>query len=544
MKNTNIIIKSILLLVFFVSCSNDDNTNQDSDGDTVRDALDNCVNSINPNQIDTDGDGIGDVCDDDDDGDGILDIEDNCPLIVNPLQEDFNQDGIGDFCFDTDGDGVLDISDNCISIANPNQIDTDGDGLGDICDDDDDDDGVLDVNDNCPLIANSDQKDVNSNGIGDECDGPLAPCENGLAGEYPCDGYDLMSHIPIAELGGAGAQGNDSWGWTDELTGKEYALIGTTTGAAFVDISEPILPVLLGTLPSATTESPWRDIKVYNNHAFIVSEAADHGMQVFDLTRLRNVSSPPQTFTSDARYTNFGNAHNIVINESSGYAYIVGSGTFSGGPHFVNIQNPKNPVSAGGYANDAYSHDAQVITYNGPDADYQGKEVLIGSNANELVIVDVTDKSNPVNISSISYNNIGYTHQGWFTEDMNYFLVGDELDEQNFGGKTRTLVFELTDLDNPKYNFEYFGTTNAIDHNLYVKGDLCYQSNYTAGMQVLNVSGLSANSLTQVGFFDTYPSNNNAAFNGVWNVYPFFESGNIIINDIDGGLFIVRPSQD
>ncbi len=544
MKNTNIIIKSILLLVFFVSCSNDDNTNQDSDGDTVRDALDNCVNSINPNQIDTDGDGIGDVCDDDDDGDGILDIEDNCPLIVNPLQEDFNQDGIGDFCFDTDGDGVLDISDNCISIANPNQIDTDGDGLGDICDDDDDDDGVLDVNDNCPLIANSDQKDVNSNGIGDECDGPLAPCENGLAGEYPCDGYDLMAHIPIAELGGAGAQGNDSWGWTDELTGKEYALIGTTTGAAFVDISEPILPVLLGTLPSATTESPWRDIKVYNNHAFIVSEAADHGMQVFDLTRLRNVSSPPQTFTSDARYTNFGNAHNIVINESSGYAYIVGSGTFSGGPHFVNIQNPKNPVSAGGYANDAYSHDAQVITYNGPDADYQGKEVLIGSNANELVIVDVTDKSNPVNISSISYNNIGYTHQGWFTEDMNYFLVGDELDEQNFGGKTRTLVFELTDLDNPKYNFEYFGTTNAIDHNLYVKGDLCYQSNYTAGMQVLNVSGLSANSLTQVGFFDTYPSNNNAAFNGVWNVYPFFESGNIIINDIDGGLFIVRPSQD
>jgi len=451
---------------------------------------------------------------------------------------------VDDVIQDNDGDTISNQTDNCIDVANEDQLDTDADGIGDACDTDDDNDGVLDADDNCPLVANPDQADADMDGIGDLCEGPQFPCVNGFAGIYPCDGYDLMAHIPIDVLDGPGAEGNDSWGWTDPTTDKEYALVGTTTGTAFVDISNPSLPVLLGTLPTATVNSIWRDVKVYQNHAFIVSEASNHGMQVFDLTHLRNVVTPPETFMADAHYTDFGRAHNIVINETSGFAYAVGTSTFNGGPHFINIQNPIAPVAAGGYAIDSYSHDAQVITYNGPDTDHQGKEILIGSNENEVVIVDVTDKANPVNISSISYNNIGYTHQGWFTEDMNYFLLGDETDEQGFGGNTRTLVFNFSDLDNPTYNFEHFGTTAAIDHNLYIKGNLCYQSNYTSGMQVLDVSGLSGNTLTQVGFFDSYPPNNNTSFHGAWNVYPFFASGNIIISDIEGGLFIVRKSEN
>lgn len=450
-------------------------------------------------------------------------------------------DDLDDVIQDADGDTVSDQIDNCISAANTDQLDTDGDGLGDACDEDDDNDGVLDVDDNCPLVANPDQTDVDADGIGDVCQGPDYPCENGFADVYPCDGYDLMAHISLAGLGGI--TGNDSWGWTDPTTGKEYALISLNTGTSFVDITNASVPVILGFLPTATSNSTWRDVKVYQNHAYIVSEASGHGMQVFDLTRLRNVATPPATFTADAHYTGFGRAHNIVINEDSGYAYAVGSNTYSGGPHFVNIQNPVAPVAAGGYSTDAYSHDAQVVTYNGPDADYAGREILIGSNEDEVVIVDVTDKNNPINISSVSYTNIGYTHQGWFTEDMNYFIVGDELDENNFGGNTRTMVLDFSDLDMPVLQFEHLGTTTAIDHNLYVRDGLCYQANYTAGMQVLTVGNIASGSLTQVGFFDTYPPNNSASFHGAWNVYPYFESGNIIISDYDGGLFIVRESE-
>jgi len=365
-----------------------------------------------------------------------------------------------------------------------------------------------------------------------------APCEAGLAGDFPCNDYDLLYRFTLSELGAS--EGNDSWGWTDSSTGKEYALMGLNNGVAFVDISAET-PIYLGKLPTATTSSSWRDVKVYNDHAFIVSEAQGHGMQVFDLAKLRNVENPPVNFAADANFNEFGNAHNIVINEDSGYAYVVGNrSSFNGGPIFINIQDPKNPVGEGGYQMDAYSHDAQVVTYSGPDTDYTGKEILIGSNENEVVIVDITDKANPISISSISYGQVGYTHQGWFTEDQAYFILGDETDELGFGFNTRTIIFNFTDLDNPFLSFEYTGSTPAIDHNGYVNGNLFYMANYSAGMKVFDITNIADGSMTEIGSFDSYPSSNSASFDGAWNVYPYFESGKIIISDINRGLYIVK----
>ena len=375
------------------------------------------------------------------------------------------------------------------------------------------------------------------------------PCENGMAGGFPCKGYDLLgrlehSHFSI-EATPLSIEGNDIWGWTDAVTGKEYALIGLTDGTAFVDISDTENLVFLGKLPTATTSSTWRDIKVYGNHVFIVAEADDHGMQVFDLTRLRNISNPPQTFTSDARYTGIGNAHNIVINEEKGFAYPVGTSredAFQGGVHFIDIQNPVTPTGLGGYGEDGYTHDAQVVTYNGPDTDYTGREILIGANESQIAIVDITDKSNPVGISILNYPQLAYTHQGWFTEDQRFFLLGDELDEIRFGFNSRTLVFDLVDLDNPRLHTQYTGTTAAIDHNGYVKGNTFFLANYTAGMRVLDISDICNANISEIGFFDTFPSNDNVIFDGAWSVYPYFDSGKIIINDSSQGFFVVQKS--
>ena len=395
--------------------------------------------------------------------------------------------------------------------------------------------------------------DSDNDGIGDVCDDvnfTSQPCVNGFADIYPCDGYDLIGYLSLEDLSipsseSGGLSGNDSWGWTDSEDGKEYALIGLSSHAAFVDISNPNNMRLIGVLPTATVNSSWRDIKVYDNHAFIVSEAGSHGMQVFDLTRLRDVQNPPVEFNADTHFTEFGSAHNIVINEESGYAYVVGTnrnGPYQGGPLFINIQNPASPVSEGGFGDGGYSHDAQVVTYNGPDTDFTGKEILIGSNEDEVVIVDVSDKENPTTISTIDYSNIKYTHQGWFTEDLQYFIVGDELDEQNFGNNTRTLIFDFSDLDDPTLSFEYFSQNTSIDHNGYTLGDSYFLASYRAGMREISISDIGNQSMSEVGFFDTYPENDNANFNGVWNVYPYFESGNIIISDIEKGLFIVKKS--
>lgn len=372
---------------------------------------------------------------------------------------------------------------------------------------------------------------------------PKYECLNGMAGPFPCEGYDLMGHLDNEALGGPGSKGNDSWGWTDPETGKEYVIFGSNTGTSFVDISNPVEPVLVGRLPTATVNSSWRDIKIFQNHAFIVSEATGHGMQVFDLTRLR-ASSGIATFTADARYTGFGSAHNIVINEDSGFAYAVGSKIFEGGPHFINIQNPKNPVAAGGYADAHYSHDAQAVIYQGPDQDHLGKELFIGSNHEEIVIIDVTDKSNPKLISGIGYKQLAYPHQGWLTDDMRYFLVGDEKDELKFGVNTRTVVLDFTDLDNPVFHSEYTGPTSAIDHNGYTKGDLYYLANYTAGVRIIDISEISDGIMNETGFFDTYPEDNSTTFKGAWNVFPYFESGNIVISDKEGGLFIIRKRRE
>lgn len=398
--------------------------------------------------------------------------------------------------------------------------------------------------DNSPALENEnpDLTDDTNIGTGEVTLGQT-PCQGGTASIYPCNGYDLLFQMDLDAF--AGGEGNDIWGWTDTVNSREYALIGLDNGTAFVDITNTASPVYLGKLLTATVASGWRDLKVYGDYVFIVAEAADHGIQVFDLKRLRTVANPPELFTADARYTGIGNAHNIVINEDVGFAYPVGTARnddFNGGVHFIDVQNPTSPNGVGGYGANGYTHDAQVITYSGPDADYTGREIFIGANEDQIAIADITDKANPVEITTLGYGNIAYTHQGWFTEDQRYFILGDELDEINFGFNSRTLVFDMIDLDNPVLHTTYIGPTSAIDHNGYVLGDEFFLANYTAGIRVLDISDIENQTITEKAFFDTYPSNNTARFDGVWSVYPFFESGKIIINDINSGLFVVQKS--
>ncbi len=365
-----------------------------------------------------------------------------------------------------------------------------------------------------------------------------SPCVNGLAaGLYPCDNIDLYATMGVNQVGGGDM--NDIWGWTDPLDGKEYVLLGRTNGTAFIDISNPTTPVYLGNLNTNTVSSLWRDIKVYGNYAFIVSEAGGHGMQVFDLTKLRNVTNPPVNFSADAVYTGFGNAHNIVINEATARAYGVGTNTASGGLHIVDISNPLNPTILGTFSQDGYTHDAQVVTYIGPDAQYQGKEIAFACNENTITIVDVDDPTDATLISTEGYSGSAYTHQGWLTEDHKYFVVGDELDEQQSGVNTRTYFFNVEDLNNPVLAGTYTATTSAIDHNLYIKDGIAYQSNYRAGLRLLDVS--NAPNAEEVGFFDLYPSSDAASFNGTWSNYPYFASGVVAVSHIEEGLFLLMP---
>lgn len=295
-----------------------------------------------------------------------------------------------------------------------------------------------------------------------------------------------------------------------------------------------------------------RDLKVYQDHLFFTGDGAgDHGLVVFDLTRLREVSAPPVTFEPDARYEEIASAHNLILNTETGFAFPVGASgggtTCGGGLHMIDVRDPVNPTFAGCYTDTegliypGRTHDGQCVVYHGPDEDYQGRELCFASNETALRIVDVTDKEAPAPISAATYPGRAYIHQGWLTDDHRYFYMDDELDELvGLAGRTRTMVWDVEDLDDPVMVAEYFGPDGATDHNLYIRGDRMYQANYQAGLRVVDIS--DPENPVEIGFFDTTPYEGNPpGFTGAWTAYPFFESGLVIVSSMNEGLFILRP---
>lgn len=406
----------------------------------------------------------------------------------------------------------------------------------------------------------------------------LIECEDGFANEFSCSNIDLYAKLTPAELGAesndnVSAAVNDIWGWIDPQTDREYALVGLTDGVSIVDVTNPIEPIVVAKALEISSQnksegpvmqhhddgdgfketSKRRDIKVYQNYMYVVTEQ-DHGMQVFDLTRLRNINNTPAQLREDFHYTRFGNAHNIAINEETGFAYVVGSTRGEtcaelGGLHMINLHdNPLQPSfagcyideEAGGITRNGYIHDTQCVIYEGVDGRFSGQEICFSSSEQTLLITNVSDKSNSATISNTTYSGVNYAHQGWLTEDHRYFFMNDELDELKTSNNTRTFVWNLDNLEAPEFLGFYEHSTTSIDHNLYIKNNLMYQANYTAGLRILDVTNPLPGVVNEIGFFNTTPTNNEPEFAGAWSVYPWLTDNKIIVSDIHNGLFILR----
>lgn len=369
---------------------------------------------------------------------------------------------------------------------------------------------------------------------------PQGPSVN--SGGYPCWNIELLDVEPISDVGG-GENGNDCWGWTDPTSGREIAIYGRSSGTSFIDVTDPTDMKFFANLPTATSSSLWRDIKVHDDHAYIVSEAGGHGLQIVDLEALMDLSTDELTqLEPDGFYGGFGNAHNIMINEETGYAYAIGTSTYSGGLHILDLSEALEPVLVGAY-DAAYSHDVHPIVYQGPDEDYFGREIVICFNGySGISIVDAEDKTDVSLLSQLTYAQAGYTHQGFVGENHRYCYFNDELDEANFGNNTRTYIMDISDLDSPYIVGFYEAEVEAIDHNMYIIGDKMYQSNYTSGLRILDLNDAPTGGLELVGYFDTNPTSDSPVFDGTWSNYPYFPSGNIAVSSMTH-FFMVRPSQ-
>lgn len=387
-----------------------------------------------------------------------------------------------------------------------------------------------------------------------------------------------MSH---ADLGSWGGRGSSSWGWTSEC-GREFVAIGQYDGTAFAEISSEGKLVYLGRLPQYDAiGSNWREIRILRDYAVIGSEAIKHGVQIFDMKKLLDLDpQSPTNFTQEDLTGHWdelpvGRTHNIVVNQELNYAIACGSvggnetvrirptdGSMpcNGGLIYIDMSDPANPFSPGCAGGDGYVHDAECLVYRGPDKRYHERDICYGYNEDTLTIYDVTDKvGNVTNIISITtFPGAEYVHQGAVNDIMNqeYLFLDDEFDERDaeVGPMTRGLpsthIFDIKDLENPKYTGVYHGKTRSIDHNQYVYGDLLYQSNYGNGMNVLDISSVKKDptgaSICEAGFFDIYPEDDEnegggtVAFLGSWSSFAGFKSGFIFLHTIERGSFVVK----
>ncbi|MBX7131284.1 MAG: choice-of-anchor B family protein [Fimbriimonadaceae bacterium] len=336
------------------------------------------------------------------------------------------------------------------------------------------------------------------------------------------------------------SSGNDCWGYVSP-SGREYALVGLNNKVAFIEVTNPSAPVLVGTVPHPS--SSWGDIKVYGRYAYIVAESTGSGLQVVDMANIDSVGSTPGSVTLVRTISSPGRSHNLHIDEVSGYLYTLGSREGTGWTTCWSLANPSNPVRVGpsSLSGTAYLHDCQVKTYtSGPLA---GKQIMFGaSEGRGLDIYDVTNKNAVVLMKRITYPGVAYSHQGWLSEDAKYFYLDDELDEQNLGSVQKTFVFDVSDPANAFLAGTFTRNEVNIDHNQYTKNGFIFQANYTRGLRIYDGND-DPISPAFVGFFDTHPETNGTAFEGSWSNYPFLPSGNVVVSDINRGFFLVNVSQ-
>lgn len=343
---------------------------------------------------------------------------------------------------------------------------------------------------------------------------------------------DLLGHVDLEVFGAR--SGNDCWGYVSP-SGREYAMISLYDRVCFVEITNPREPEFFATIPHRG--SFWGDIKTYKHAAYIVCEAAGSGVQVVDL---REIDDHKVTLVKTIEQP--GSSHNVAVDTDSGFLYTCGSKQGPGTTMCFDLSDPLDPKLVGKDSITAtYQHDVQVVTFF--DGPYEGRQILYGSSERRgLEIHDVTDKDNPILLSTTDYEGVGYTHQGWLNEDRTIFYVNDELDELGKSMAHRTMVFDVSDIENPKLLGEFSCGLETIDHNLYVHEGLIYQANYTSGLRIFD-SNVDPVNPPEVGWFDTHPEKVSLVFAGAWSTYPFFPSGNVIVSDINRGLFIFDVSK-
>ncbi len=315
------------------------------------------------------------------------------------------------------------------------------------------------------------------------------------------------------------------FGYVDDF-GNEYALLGTWQGVSVINVTDPFNPVVVVNIPSAQPTSGnivWREIKTFNHHAYVTNEQ-DSGLLIIDLTNLPNTNITYHHFFSN----NLKKAHTCWVDEN-GILYLFGFNTYAtlpqsqrGAMMFDLNNDPDNPQYIAQY-NGGYIHDAFVRGDT-----MWASEVYNGY----LSIINVSDKTNFQVLKNIT-TPLAFTHNSWPTSNNNYVFTTDEKPNSSLTAYDVADLSNVTELDLVQSNP---GSTSVV-HNVHLyNNDFAVTSYYRDGVVIFDVSDPS--NMIQAGNFDTSPLSG-SGYDGDWGVYPYLPSKNILVSDIQSGLFIL-----
>lgn len=367
-----------------------------------------------------------------------------------------------------------------------------------------------------------------------ECRDPNGP-------EYDSLNVNLLSRVPISAFFNNSFAANDVWGYTSPR-GFKYAILGLGRGTGFVDVTDPRNPVVIADIPDAG--STWSDMASFGHYVYNVNEASG-GIQIIDVIDIDNGN----VILLGSAVGGMSTAHNIYVNPDSGRAYPCGTNLFRGFMIF-DLSDPSNPIPIGVWE-ERYVHDLQVVSYGACPTDAghirsgQPCEIaFLFTGDSGVWIVDVTDASDILTLSTLTYPTVEYCHQGWLSEDRRYLFFNDELDElySSMVSNVRTYVADVQNLSSPTLAHTFDGPSCNIDHNMMVRGDRLYEAHYAAGLRVVDAS--DPLNLSEIGYFDTHPQNNITNFVGDWGVYTGFPTRLIAVSDMERGLFILCDEPD
>lgn len=328
----------------------------------------------------------------------------------------------------------------------------------------------------------------------------------------------LRSNLPYP-----GQNLSNIWGYVDSL-GNEYALVGAAEGLSIVNVTDPANPFQVIQIPGPVND--WREIKTYKHYAYVTTEGGS-GLQIVDLQNLPGTNLPSHFWapTIQPQNTPLSSIHALHVDTAKGFVYLYGSNVGNQGAIVGDLNpDPFNPVYAGQYDID-YIHDGYVNN----DTLYGG-HILSGY----FSVIDFRDKMNPVVLATQNTPN-NFTHNTWPSVDGNTLFTTDETDYSYLTSYDITDINNITELD----RVQVTPGSGSVVHNTYIHNDWAVTSWYKDGVVI--VDGHRPQNLVVVGRYDTY-AGVGGGMTGNWGVYPYLPSGNLVLSNIEEGLYVLSPT--